>query len=249
MLTKGIVSLSPALTEVVFALGKGSELVGVTTRCDYPPEAKKLPKLTDLRVNYEAIVRAHPKIVLADMTVTTPEEVNRLWDFGIEVMQFHPTSLKETAHMIRVLGQRLGAADRAEALAAPLERSGLRSGMPLRVVFTLGADGLWVAGNRTIAGDIVRYGGGINVTADQTRFYQASKEALLLKNPQVIVTVGPVSDFMNDPTWKGCTAVKKGLVFQVDPDLYNRPGPRLAKGMDEMLQRLTEAMVPVGMPR
>jgi iron complex transport system substrate-binding protein len=63
------------------------------------------------------------------------------------------------------------------------------------------------------------------------KFYSASREALLVEDPEVIFTVGPPEGFLDDPAWQGCSAVRSGAIYQVDPSLLNRPGPRLAQGV------------------
>jgi iron complex transport system substrate-binding protein len=239
----GVVTLSPALTETVFALGKGSELIGDTTACDYPPEAKKLPKLLDLHANIEELVRANPALILADLTVNGSDEVQRLRSLGLRVEAFKPTSIAKTAEMIRAIGKLLHADARATRLAAALDVPPVTRSPAPRVLFTLGTDGLYVAGSHSLTGDCVRRAGGANVAADTVNFYQANREALVLSDPQVIFTTGPVEDFLKDPSWRGCTALRTRAVFQVPSSIFSRSGPRLAEAV-AMLNGLLDKAFP-----
>jgi iron complex transport system substrate-binding protein len=239
--TEGVVTLSPALTEVVFAVGRGDRLVGITTACDYPPEVERIPRVTDYRLNVEAVVAAGPSLVLADMTVNNPDEVSRLESLGVRVERFTPTSVAATAEMIRTVGRLLGASEKGAEVARELESAGQRLASPPKVVFTLGKDGLYVAGSDSLTADCVRRAGG-EVTADhQAKFYPASRESVLFSDPDVIFTTGDPKEFLEDPLWQSCKAVANRSVYHVDASLATRPGPRLAEAirvMSEVLSKL-----------
>lgn len=233
----GVVSLAPSMTEVVFALGKGEELVGVTTADDHPPEAMTKPKLMGYRVNFDAIVRAGPALVLADLTVNDPGEVKRLRDLGLAVADYEPVSVRATVAMIRDVGRRLGAPQKAEGIVSPWERWPKAVHGP-RVMFTLGKDGLYVAGTRTLASDIVRAAGGVPVIASERKYAQANVEQMLKADPQVIFTTGEPKEFLADPVWSGCAAVRAKAVFHVDGSLFSRAGPRLGQAYEQVRRPL-----------
>ena len=239
----GVVTLSPALTEVVFAVGCGDRLVGVTTACDYPPEVARIPRVTDYRLNVEAVVAAGPSLVLADMTVNNPDEVSRLEALGVRVERFTPTSVAATAEMVRAVGRLLGAPKKGEEVAHRLESAGQKLTSPPRVVFTLGKDGLYVAGSKSLTADCVRRAGGMVVADDQPKFYPASRESVIFSNPDVIFTTGEPKEFLDDPLWRSCKAVSNGDVYQVDASLATRPGPRLAEAIRVMSAHLSKVAV------
>ncbi|GMV36125.1 MAG: hypothetical protein AMXMBFR61_06330 [Fimbriimonadales bacterium] len=238
--TDRVVTLSPALTEVVFALGKGDRLVGITTACDYPPQVQRIPRVTDYRLNVEAVVAANPSLVLADMTVNNPDELARLESLGVRVVRFTPTSVAATAEMIRAVGRLLGAAKRGEELSRKLESAGQRLPSPPKAVFTLGKNGLYVAGSDSLTADCVRRAGGEVAADKQAKFYPASRESVIFSDPDVIFTTGDPKEFLEDPLWQSCKAVANRAVYHVDASLATRPGPRLAEAIRVMSEALSK---------
>lgn len=237
---KGVVSCAPGLTETVFALGKGDDLVGVTTSCDYPPGAKTKPQLMDYRVNYESVIKANPALVLMDLTVNNPPEAERLRKLGLDVAAYEPTSVQETADMILDIGKRLGATPKAAQIATALKNAKVDAFRGPRVLFTLGTDGLWVAGTKSLAADCVRRAGGEVVGDAAPKFYQANREEVLHSNPQVIVTTGSASDFTRDAAWAGCEAVRSKKVYHVDSTIFSRAGPRLVQAIRTLIPLLRQ---------
>lgn len=243
-----IVSLTPGITEVLFAVGAGKQVVGVTTYCDYPPEAKRLPKIGDMRTNVEAVVACRPDLVVAD-GVLNRRFIPALERLKLPLLVVAPKTWLDVARVIRLIGKATGHDRAAESLANRFEqvertaRSRLANPYVPGVLFTLNVEPLpmWVAGRDLFVNDMIRLAGGRNVAEDGgVNYYTLSTEALLAKDPEVIVTTVPadkLSSLRKHPVLRHLRAVRNGAVYSVDSNLFVRPTPRLLKGL-EVLQRI-----------
>lgn len=247
-LPQRIVSLTPGTTEVLFAIGAGRTVVGVTSYCDYPPEAKRLPKVGDMRVNVEAVVARRPDLVVAD-GVANRRFLPALERLKLPLLVATPQGWLDVAKAIRLLGRATGCERNAERLAQRFEeteriaRSRATNRLAPSVVFTLNLAPLpwWVAGRGTFANDMIRLAGGRNVAADGgVNYYTLSAEALLVRNPDVILTTvstDQLSSVQQHPVLSKLKAVQSGRVYSVDSNLFVRPTPRLLDGL-RVLQKL-----------
>lgn len=243
-----IVSLTPGTTELLFAVGAGKQVVGVTSYCDYPPEAKRLPKIGDMRVNVEAVVARRPDLVVAD-GVLNRRFIPALERLNLPLLVVAPKSWLDVARMIRLIGRATGHDQAAESLAKRFEhvaranRSRLANPHAPGVLFTLNVEPLpmWVAGRDLFVNDMIRLAGGRNVAEDGgVNYYTLSTEALLTKDPDVIITTVPadrLSPLREHPVLRRLKAVRDGAVYSVDSNLFVRSTPRLLKGL-EVLQRI-----------
>ncbi|MGQ9486600.1 MAG: ABC transporter substrate-binding protein [Armatimonadota bacterium] len=243
-----IVSLTPGITEVLFAVGAGKQVVGVTTYCDYPPEAKRLPKIGDMRPNMEAVVARRPDLAVAD-GVLNRRFIPTLERLKLPLLVVAPKTWLEVAKMLRLLGRATGHDQEAERLAVRFEQAHRRAcSRPAnpdapKVLFTLNVEPLpmWVAGRDLFVNDMIRMAGGRNVAEDGgVNYYTLSTEALFTKDPDVIITTVPadkLSPLREHPVLRRLKAVRNGSVYSVDSNLFVRPTPRLLKGL-EVLQRI-----------
>lgn len=243
-----IVSLTPGTTEVLFAIGAGKQVVGVTAYCDYPPEAKRLPKIGDMRVNVEAVVALRPDLVVAD-GVLNRRFIPALERLKLPLLVVAPKTWLDVAKVLRLLGRATGHDQQAESLAVRFEqaertaRSRLANPHAPGVLFTLNVEPLpmWVAGRDLFVNDMIRLAGGRNVAEDGgVNYYTLSTEALLTKDPDVIITTVPahrLSPLRQHPVLRRLKAVRNGAVYSVDANLFVRPTPRLLQGL-EVLQKI-----------
>jgi iron complex transport system substrate-binding protein len=247
-----IVSLSPGHTETVFALGAGDRLVAVDSYADYPTEAQQVqPRLTTYpTVSVEAVVSLKPDLVLA--LVEKDDIVTQLRQQGVPVLKLFPKDFDATTRGIELLGRVLGEADRGQALAANMRTR--RDAVVLAVAdaprptlfyemdasdptkpFTAGPNGFY--------GQLVDLAGATNIFGDLPRdFAQVSAESVLARDPQLIVLADGYSPYNPQtpamvaarPGWNGLAAVQTGAVYAVQSDLFSRPGPRLADGLEAL---------------
>ncbi len=226
------VSLMPSYTEIVFALGAGKDLVGVSNFCDYPPEAAKIEKTGDyLRPNVEKIYSLKPDLVLGGNWAarTTAGQLSRL---GVKVALLpEEKSVEDIYRTIRLIAGDLGRNAAGEKLIARLraELPPPYKGKPVRVYIEADSGG-WTTGGDSFLSDAVAKAGGMNVFAGEKRgYFQADWEEVLMKRPQAVILLsGARKDFVSRPMAGGLPAVKDGLIITtLDRDAFSRPGPRL----------------------
>ncbi len=247
-----IVSLAPSNTEILFALGLGDRVVGVTKFCDYPEAAKLKEKVGGFQdVDVEKVVRLRPDLVLATGGVQQPV-LRQLEKLGLTVYAVDAKSLEDVLDDISAIGRVTGAEGAAEALRRQLQerlrrardRAARATSRP-KVFFEIWPDPLITAGPGSFAHDLVEAAGGENIAADTAQPYpQFSLETLLARNPDVIVT--PFAQSAADlkqgrrRNWEQIRAVREGRVILVDENEVSRPGPRLF----DALERLVDQMHP-----
>jgi len=246
---KRIVSLAPSNTEILFALGLGDRVVGVTTLCDYPQEAKAIEKVGDLMsMNVEKIVSLSPNLVLAIEGM--PEVVAKLEEVSIAVLVLQPTDLESIYHTIELVGQAAGAEEAAQELLASM-REGVEAvtakveGVEKRpkVFYELDATDPakpYTAGPGTWHDQFIRLAGGVNIAGEADMpWVQFSTEEIIAQDPAIIV-LGDANygvtaeDVAQRPGWEVISAVRKGAVYPIDDNLISRPGPRVVEGIEAL---------------
>lgn len=229
---KRVVSLSPAMTETIFALGAQEYLVGVTTYCSYPAEAKAIEKVGDFsNPSLERILGLKPDLVI----VNTPEQrriQQQLEQLGIDVYESSPQTMEEIYAEIAEIGVRLNARAEAESIIAYMkDRLQPDTGSMKRVYVELSPRPLITIGSGTFLNELLKRAGGDNIFSDSKKDYPVvSAEAVILRDPEIIIVLHP-EPFGERIGWKNVTAVKNQEVFaDIDQDLLMRPGPRLVMG-------------------
>jgi len=246
-----VVSLAPSLTEIVFLLGKGELLAGVTRFCNYPPAASSLPRIggvTDPDV--ERIVALSPDLVLCTTDGNPRQRVVALEEMGIPCFAVAPQDLPAVLATVERLGALLGDAGRGRAEAASLKRrmdgaraaAGRGRGDSPLALFVVSTSPIVVAGNGTFMDELLRLAGARNAAHGFSgRYPRLSVEDLLAARPDVIFVAGMagVERFPPEVTgWKEVPAFRDDAVFTIDGDLVTRPGPRLVTALEEIADAL-----------
>ena len=241
-----VVSLSPAITETVYALGAGDRLVGGTDFDDYPAEAAALPDVVaNVRVLLEQIVELEPDLVLAaGNNFTPPADIARMRVLGLPVLVTYAESMDGALHDIRLIGSAIGADAEAEAIVAGMEARvaevagavGTIDDRP-RVFYELGAEPqLYGPAPESFPADMITLAGGEPITTTDPTVFTISLERVVALDPQVIV-LGDANygvcpdDVSGRPGWGSITAVREDAIVPVDDIIVTRPGPRLAEGL------------------
>jgi iron complex transport system substrate-binding protein len=242
-----IVSLSPNLTEVVFALGLGDKVVGVSNDSDWPAEAKIKPKMgTFWQPNTEVIIAAKPDLVICESFLQHKEVAETLKRSGINTISLHIESIEELYGAITQIGQAAGCQDKAESLAAKIKndfdriREKSSPAKKVKVLWSVQTDPMRVVGVKTFVNEIIEIAGGQNVIAPTGDQYPSiGTETILTSGAEVIIqsamgtediakqqeTAGKFwSRFANIP------AVKDKKVYVIEADTVLRLGPRLPGG-------------------
>ncbi|NOY87437.1 MAG: ABC transporter substrate-binding protein [Deltaproteobacteria bacterium] len=250
-----IISLAPSITEVLFSLGLGDRVVGVTRYCDYPPEALEKPKIGGyFDINYEAIIIANPDLVVLLKEHDKPRE--NLKRLGIETLTVDHSSVDGIMESIRLIGKKTGKMEAAEkillTIGKRIERvKNLTVGLTRPSVMvavgrnlqTGAAGAVYISGKDGFYDELISMAGGKNAyTEDTLKFPALSAEGVARLNPQVIIEMVPdVTDTQTDEKmmkkWRSIPrldAVRKGRVYVFNEDYVVIPGPRFVLLLEEM---------------
>lgn len=237
-----IVSLVPSNTEILFAIGAGKKVVGVTTNDDYPKEVKNLPKVGDMTINAEKVVALKPDIVFASV-LNGKETIDKLKELSLTVVVLDANSIKDVYHSIDLVGQVTNQLNQSDQLIGKMEAEKLKifqkvakakKDKPVKV--WLESDpSLYTAGKGTLLNELVSLAGGNNVAKDLQGWAQVSSEQVVKWNPDVIVSMyGDTSVIRNRAGWNTIHAVKEKKITAIDPNIVSRPGPRIIEAMHQL---------------
>jgi iron complex transport system substrate-binding protein len=244
-----IVSLAPANTEIVYAIGAGDKMVAGTSYDDYPEEAKALPKVGDLvNPSVERIVSFEPNLVLAAAGIQKAQR-NKLADLGVQVFVVDPTSYDGAIATIEALGKLTGKVDGAAAVAAQMTQ--VKDDVQTKVAsldrttafLEIYSEPLMTAGTGTFIDDLITLAGGTNIgAAAGSGFPNFSSEVLLEEDPAVYIadsgSMSEPGEISKRAGFDELTAVKGGRVYVIDDNIIARPGPRLAEGLQELAKMI-----------
>jgi iron complex transport system substrate-binding protein len=240
-----LVSLAPSVTEIVYALGAEDRLAGVTDHCDFPPDARRKPKVGGFYApNFEVILSLKPDLILATAIEGGREEAVRGLE-GIRVPAYvvKASRFDEVLVSMERLGDLLGRAGEASRLTAAMRAEAqalARAVEPLRrprVLYVLWGHPLIVPGRDTLITDLIRRAGGESVTAGEPLAYPrfAAEEAVVRRADLVVLARhGQASVDRRLDEWRHLRllpAVREGRIHEIDGDLTHRPGPRIMEAI------------------
>lgn len=242
-----IVSLAPANTEIVYALGLFDRLVGVTSYDDYPPEVADLPVMGDfVGPNLEAVAASGADLVLATTGVQA-DLIEQLEAVGATVLAIDPQTLQELYAAIEIVGAVTGTADEAsrvvEEMRAEVEsiKTAVDGADPVTCFVEIAQEPLFTVGEGTLIHELLGLAGGVNVVTEPG-YVGYSVEQLLEDDPAVyLVTEGSMSDpsaLSERPGYDALTAVMTGRIAILSDNLVSRPGPRIVQGLEEIARAL-----------
>jgi iron complex transport system substrate-binding protein len=242
-----IVSLAPANTEILFAIGAGPRVVGVTTYDDYPAEVSSIEKVGDfVSPNFEKIAAAKPDLVIATTGVQA-DAIKKLEDLGATVIAVDPQSLDALYADIAEIGQATGEVAGAEKTVADMKaavadiENAVSATEKTTAFIEIGQNPLYTVGSGVLLDELVRVAGGTNVVTEPG-FVPYSTEKLIKSDPQVyLATKGSSSDpsaITSRAGYKDLQAVKGGHIVILDDNLVSRPGPRIVEGLRQIAQGL-----------
>lgn len=249
-----IVSLAPSTTEILFALGAGDEVIGVSRFCDYPAGALAKERVgTFSQPNAEKILSLKPDIIFCTGLEQAPV-VTKLKQLGLHVVVSDPASLEELFVSIGRIGELVERRAEAAALVSGMRRdlerlSAAAAGIPAdrrpKIYVEIWHSPIMTAGGGSFLDEMITAAGGVNIAHDKGRqFVSISAEAVIERDPDVIVLAymeraGSRNALMHRPGWGGVSAVKQRRVYNdIDPNHLLRPGPRLIEGIRELHERL-----------
>ena len=243
---KRAVSLAPNLTENIFAVGAGEKLVGVTTFCNYPPEAAKIQKVSDTQTpNMETIIALKPDVVFVS-TASQLENFTKILDQqNIAVFVTNPNNLEDVFKNLKTFGELFGAGEQSEKLIGELKQRVFKveekvKGKPsIKVFVQIDKDSLYTIGKESFITDLTERAGGESVTkAVATAYPKISKETALALNPDAIILSESANNLEPNEVFKNSNAVKNGKVFKINADIISRPSPRLVDALEQIASYL-----------
>jgi len=246
-----IVSHVPSITEMLFALGVGERVVGVSDYCDYPEEAKLKPSVGNyFNPSIERIVALEPDLVLTDGHSESIKQLDEL-DPPITYMVIQPKDINGIFKDIELLGKVTGTEKRAEGLIRDMRHrisrisAQVEDAPRVKVFYVFDATDLnnpWTAGPGSFVDYLITTAGGENVAAEaQGAWIQFSIEKVINSDPEIIIlpskhgTAFTSPEVLKEhPAWQETTAVREGRIHIIDGDLFDRSGPRIVQGLEEM---------------
>jgi iron complex transport system substrate-binding protein len=241
-----VISLSPANTEIVFALGAGERLVGGTDFDDHPAEAAALPDVaTFTGVIMERVVALEPDLVLAAGNNFTPAaDIARMRELDIPVLVVYAETVADVVADVELIGMAIGEAEAAETLAdemrtrlAQVEAAVAGFEDRPRTFYQIGSEPeIYGPAPGSFVADMVELAGGTPITTDDPAVFSVPLERLVEEDPEIIVVGDAIYGVCPDvvgarPGWGGMTAVRDGAIRPVDDIIVTRPGPRLPDGL------------------
>lgn len=245
-----IIALSPGATELLFAAGAGEHVVGAVSFSDYPPAAKKLPRVGSYkRLDLEAVLALKPDLVVAWQSGNPMEQVERLQAMGVPVYHSEPRRFEDISTTLERLATLAGTEAVGQGAADAL-RSGMDSlrqryaeAAPVTVFYQVWEEPLMTVNNDHLISEAIQICGGVNVFGELTSLApRISREAVLAKDPEVIIAGGMGED---DPAWldpwkqfSSLRAVKHDNLFFVAPSTLQRPTPQMLAGTRTLCSHL-----------
>ncbi|WP_457567254.1 helical backbone metal receptor [Desulfurobacterium sp.] len=231
-----VVSLSPAITEIIFYTGNGKKLIADTQYCTVPEEAKKKEKIGGIiNPNVEKIISMHPDLVIG--MNGNPESILRtLKKFGIKVKTFKIEQIEDIAAAIRETGNLLGKNGNSKAQSflksyRTVEKALQKCIMGKRVLLIFSVNPFYTTGNQTFLGEIIKDAGAINV-AGNGKYRTISPESIIRKKPDIIIFVNPGKTPENS-----ILELSGARIISVNGKYLLKPGPYIIKGIKELEEK------------
>jgi iron complex transport system substrate-binding protein len=250
-----IISLAPSVTEVLYMLGAQDRLIGVTTQCDWPDEAKEKPKIGDLlSPNYEVILASKPDLIIASTAGNDRAAVLKLADLNLPVFVTAPRSVEKIFETVKQIGTITDCAGQAERLNQQTKdrlsviKQRLQGLPPVRAFFITWFEPLLAPGKNTFENDALKLAGVDSISASIDDYYpRYSLEQVISQDPDVILTVehsgNPLPNLKQLAGWKQLRAVQTGRVYELNPVLQH-PSPRFVDGIEELVRKLHPERTP-----
>lgn len=247
-----IVSLAPANTEILFAIGAGDRVQGVTSYDDYPAEVVDIAKVGDFAgPNLEAVAALNPDLVLLTSGVQG-EMIQQLEDLGATAVVIDPTTVQAVMENIVKVGAAVNenegaaevVADMQDRLDAVKVAVSAELAEPVTAFIEIGQNPLFSAGPDTLLGEAISIAGGENVVTE-SGYVSYSAEQVIAANPQVYLFTSmsgaSADDIAGRPGHAGLTATSNGDVVEIEDNLISRPGPRIIEGIEQLLEAFRAA--------
>ncbi|UJF34471.1 ABC transporter substrate-binding protein [Paenibacillus hexagrammi] len=255
-----IVSVSPAETEGLFAIGLGDQIAGVSDFDDYPAEATTKPKMGGItKPNEEALIAANADIIFTGVSMKT-DVVEKLRAMNLKVFKVEPKTLDDAIADVLTFGKITDHQEKAEEVAAKMNADrqrvedavkGVKPESKKKVYIEFSAG--WTVGSGEFMDELIQIAGGVNTAGDVKGWHQISEEKVIQQNPNVILFSKGVVDDKSGKSldqiirgrsgWDQIDAIKNNRVVGIDQNLLSRPGPRMTDGLVAMAKAIYPELV------
>jgi iron complex transport system substrate-binding protein len=243
-----IVSLAPNITEILYSLGLGERVVGVTRFSYYPAEAAKKPKVGSyIHLNVEKIISLSPDLVIGTVAGNKPGVINLVEQAGIQAFIVNARDIQQVLETIIDVGKVCGVPDKADLLVMNLRsriekvRQKIGSRRKPLVFLQINLRPIMTVNSNSFLHDLIQQAGGMNMAKDLNITYpRISIEEVIRRKPEVIIISSMErgrrfeearQEWLN---WRSIPAVKNNRVHLIDSDLIDRPSPRIIDGLEAM---------------
>jgi len=242
-LPKRYISCIPSLTEILYGLGLEDQVVGVTSHCNFPPEAATKEKVGGITINLEKIISLKPDLIFF-LEDAQKRDIDKFRKFDLPMFVVNPHSVAEVKQSILDIGivtQRSEVAEHMvsvmnERINAVAEK--IKDKPRKKVFLLIGSRPLTTVGKSNFINDIVSLAGGENMGGLSSSPYpQFSFEHLIMHDPEALLVLkGLISkeELQSDSRWNSLSAVRNNMVLFIEPDLIARPTPRLVGAIEEI---------------
>ncbi len=244
-----IVSLAPSITEMVYAIGAGGQLVGRTSACDWPPEVEKVEIVGAFgKPSLEVLANLSPDLVL-DTDLADENTGAKISNLGIERERLAIRTPEDIPPALRKLGKLAGHSKKADSLAQVIEK-GLENfrqdaaniSAPPTVYLEIWDDPLWTGGQSSYISALIAYAGGRNIGDTVAKeYFEISPEWVITENPDIIACMymsreGNAAEKVSArPGWEHVAAVQNGRIYDdFDNSIFLRPGPRVLEAIEQL---------------
>ena len=247
-----IVPLAPSLTEILYYLGLGDKVVGVTNNSYYPPDALEKPRIGSyIDLNIEKIITLAPDLVIGTRDGNNPGIVDLLDQAKIPTYIVDPSNVDQVIETVRIIGRLCGIEKKADLLAQGLQnrldriKKAVENKRKPVVLLQINLHPIMTVNKDTFHQDIISIAGGINMSADSDiKYPRISIEEVIKKKPEIIIISSMEKGGMFEKArqewlkWTSIPAARDGRVYLIDSDLIDRPSPRIIDGIEQMAKMI-----------
>jgi len=245
-----VISLMPSITEIVFDLGEGKRLKGVTLYSNEPPAARRLPRVGSyVHFDIEKIVGLRPDLCLAARDGNPKYLIDKIEDLGVPVYVIDPRNLNEIMGSIERIGHLLNAGKAAREITAKMSARIEKVADLIRrtrdrpkVFFQIDASPIISAGSNTFIDRLITRAGGDNLAGGKVVYPEYSWEDVLKMQPDIVIIASMAGGYSPEELkagwrkWPQIPAVRMGKIYVVDAGLFERPTPKLVDGLEILVK-------------
>ncbi len=251
-----VVSLAPSITEMLYAIGAGDQVIGRTSACDWPEEAAAVSVVGAFgKPSLEMLISLAPDIVL-DVDLAEEQTGEKIGELGMRRERLTVSTPDDIPSALRRLGMLTGHSRKADSLAAVIEKELARfrreaetNAEPVKVYLEIWDDPLWTGGKTSYISALIRYAGGTNIgDSVEKEYFEISPEWVITSNPGIIAcmymskTGKAVKKVAARPGWENISAVRDGRIYDdFDNSIFLRPGPRVLEGIRQLREIISDA--------